>query len=44
MAAKRQIERDNLDEIIAAAEAEHGPISAAEIEAKRKQLARPRGT
>jgi predicted nucleic acid-binding protein len=30
-AVHRQIERDNLDEIIAAAEAEHGPVTAEEI-------------
>ena len=41
-AVQRQIERDNLDELIAAAEAEHGPITAEEIEAKRQQLARLR--
>ena len=34
----RQIERDNLDEIIAAAEAEHGPITAAEVQEKRELL------
>lgn len=43
-AVQRQIERDNLDEIIAAAEAEHGPITAEEIEAKRQQLAQLRGS
>jgi len=40
---QRQIERDNLDELIAAAEGEHGPITAEEIEAKRQQLAQLRG-
>jgi hypothetical protein len=43
-AVERQIERDNLDELIAAAEAEHGPITAGEIEVKRRQLAHPRGS
>ena len=41
-AVQRQIERDNLDELIAAAEAEHGPITAEEIEAKRQLLAQLR--
>ncbi|MDQ3404274.1 MAG: hypothetical protein M3548_12890 [Actinomycetota bacterium] len=36
---RRQIERDNLDELIAAAEAEHGALTALEIESKRKPLA-----
>jgi len=39
-AVQRQIERDNLDEIIAAAEAEHGPVTPEEIDAKRAVLAR----
>jgi hypothetical protein len=43
-AVQRQIERDNLDELIAAAEAEHGPITAEEIEAKRQLLAQQRGS
>lgn len=43
-AVQRQIERDNLDELIAAAEAEHGPITAEEIEARRQQLAQLRGS
>lgn len=41
-AVRRQIERDNLDEIIAAAEAEHGPLNAEEIAAKRAALATAR--
>jgi hypothetical protein len=41
-AVQRQIERDNLDELIVAAEAEHGPITAEEVEAKRRQLAKLR--
>jgi hypothetical protein len=41
-AVQRQIERDNLDEIIAAAEAEHGPVTAEEIAAKRVALAAAR--
>jgi hypothetical protein len=42
-AVQRQIERDNLEEIIAAAEAEHGSLSSDEIDAKRALLARSRG-
>lgn len=42
-AVQRQIERDNLDELIAAAEAEHGPLTTQEVEAKRQQLAQLRG-
>jgi hypothetical protein len=38
----RHIERGNLDEIIAAAEAEHGPISDEEIQARRELLQRDR--
>ena len=41
-AVQRQIERDTLDEIIAAAEAEHGPVTAEEIAAKRAALGRTR--
>ena len=41
-AVHRQIERDNLDEIIAAAEAEHGPVTPEEIAAKRAALATAR--
>lgn len=37
-AVARQIERDNLDELIRVAEAEHGPVTEAEIEARRTQL------
>jgi hypothetical protein len=43
-AVQRQIERDNLDEIIAAAEAEHGTVAAEEIAAKRAALAHARRT
>lgn len=39
---QRQIERENLDELIAAAEAEHGLITEQEIVAKREILARAR--
>lgn len=39
-AVQRQIERDQLDELIAAAEAEHGPISTEEINARRAILER----
>jgi hypothetical protein len=34
----RQIERDNLNDLIVAAEAEHGPISDEEVQAKRDTL------
>ncbi|MFC9703235.1 CopG family transcriptional regulator [Streptomyces sp. NPDC055721] len=41
-AVARQIERDNLNELIAAAEAEHGPVTDEDIQAKREQLRRAR--
>ncbi|TCJ94594.1 CopG family transcriptional regulator [Nocardia alba] len=41
-AVARQIERDNLDEIIAVAEAEHGPVTDEEVQALREQLHRIR--
>ncbi|MEV8016439.1 CopG family transcriptional regulator [Streptomyces sp. NPDC086554] len=41
-AVARQIERDNLKELITVAEADHGPISEEEIQAKRDQLQRAR--
>jgi hypothetical protein len=41
-AVARQIERDNLNELIAVAEAEHGPITEEEIQAKRDRLQRAR--
>lgn len=37
-AVARQIERDNLNEIIQVAEAEHGPVTDEEIRALRDQL------
>lgn len=37
-AVARQVERDNLNEIIAVAEAEHGSITDEEIQALRDQL------
>jgi hypothetical protein len=37
-AVARQIERDNLNELITVAEAEHGPISDEEVQALRDQL------
>lgn len=37
-AVARQIERDNLNEIIQVAEAEHGPITDEEVQAMRDQL------
>ena len=41
-AVARQIERDNLNDLIAVAEAEHGPITDEEIQAKRDVLMRAR--
>ncbi|WP_318214438.1 CopG family transcriptional regulator [Streptomyces sp. SCL15-6] len=37
-AVARQIERDNLNELIQVAEAEHGPITEGEIQSLRDQL------
>ncbi|MET9644250.1 CopG family transcriptional regulator [Streptomyces syringium] len=37
-AVARQVERDNLNELIQVAEAEHGPITDEEIQALRDQL------
>ncbi|QNP71060.1 CopG family transcriptional regulator [Streptomyces roseirectus] len=37
-AVARQIERDNLNELITVAEAEHGPVLDGEIQALRDQL------
>ncbi|MGW9493778.1 CopG family transcriptional regulator [Streptomyces prasinus] len=37
-AVARQIERDDLNELIAVAEAEHGPVTDHEIQALRDQL------
>ncbi|MFI6541326.1 CopG family transcriptional regulator [Nonomuraea sp. NPDC050547] len=37
-AVARQIERDNLSELIQVAEAEHGPITDDEVQALRDQL------
>lgn len=41
-AVARQLERDNLNELIAVAEAEHGPVSDEDVRAKREQLHRAR--
>ncbi|MGA5099284.1 CopG family transcriptional regulator [Streptomyces lavendulocolor] len=41
-AVARQIERDNLNELITVAEAEHGPVTDEEIQSLRDQLARAR--
>ena len=41
-AVLRQIERDNLNDLITIGEAEHGPITAEEIQAKRDTLRRAR--
>jgi hypothetical protein len=37
-AVARQIERDNLNELITVAEAEHGPVTDGEIQSLRDQL------
>jgi uncharacterized protein YdcH (DUF465 family) len=37
-AVARQIERDNLNELIQVAEAEHGPVTDEEIQSLRDQL------
>lgn len=42
-AVTRQLERDNLRELIAVAEAEHGPITDEEVQTKRDLLMRARG-
>ncbi|AUA11254.1 hypothetical protein CFP59_03365 [Streptomyces malaysiensis subsp. malaysiensis] len=41
-AVARQIERDNLNELVAVAEAEHGPITDEEVQALRDQLQQAR--
>jgi hypothetical protein len=41
-AVARQIERDNLNELIAVAEAEHGPVTEEEVQARREELRRAR--
>ncbi len=41
-AVKRQIELENLAELVAAAEAKHGPITAAEMDQVRAELAQAR--
>ena len=41
-AVARQIERDNLNDLITVAEAEHGPITDEEVQAKRATLLRTR--
>lgn len=41
-AVRRQLERDNLNDLIAVPEAEHGSITAEEIEATRQALRHPR--
>jgi hypothetical protein len=42
-AVARQIDRDNLNELIQVAEAEHGAITDEEIQSLRDQLRRARG-
>ncbi|MCD0453786.1 CopG family transcriptional regulator [Actinocorallia sp. API 0066] len=41
-AVARQLERDNLRELVGVAEAEHGPITDEEIQARRDVLVRAR--
>ncbi|MBB0244918.1 CopG family transcriptional regulator [Streptomyces alkaliphilus] len=41
-AVARQVERDNLNELIAVGEAEHGPVTDEEIQALRDELHRAR--
>ncbi|MFE0774439.1 CopG family transcriptional regulator [Streptomyces sp. NPDC058861] len=41
-AVARQIERDNLNELITVAEAEHGPVTDEEIQSLRDRLAQAR--
>ncbi|MGW6567068.1 CopG family transcriptional regulator [Streptomyces sp. NPDC054975] len=41
-AVARQIERDNLNELITVAEAEHGPVTDDEVQSLRDQLAEAR--
>jgi hypothetical protein len=41
-AVARQIERDRLNELIAVAEAEHGPVTEEEVSARREELRRAR--
>lgn len=41
-AVARQIERDNLNELIEVAEAEHGPVTEEQIRARREQLRQAR--
>ncbi|NJP65221.1 CopG family transcriptional regulator [Streptomyces spiramenti] len=41
-AVARQIERDNLNELIAVGEAQHGPVTEEEIQALREKLHRAR--
>lgn len=43
-AVARQLERDKLNELIAVAEAEHGPVTSAELAEMREALARARRT
>ncbi|MFF8384577.1 CopG family transcriptional regulator [Streptomyces kanasensis] len=41
-AVARQIERDNLNELLTVAQAEHGPVTDEEIQSLRDQLAQAR--
>ncbi|MFJ4906068.1 CopG family transcriptional regulator [Streptomyces sp. NPDC093249] len=41
-AVARQIERDNVNELISVAEAEHGPVTDEEIQSLRDQLTQAR--
>jgi hypothetical protein len=41
-AVRRQLERDNLNDLVTVSEAEHGPITDEEIESRRDALRRAR--
>lgn len=41
-AVRRQVERDQLNELIEVAEAEHGPVTDADVATKRTELTRAR--
>ncbi|WP_028814996.1 hypothetical protein [Streptomyces flavidovirens] len=41
VAVARQIERENLNELIQVAEAEHGPVTDGEIQARPMRMTRP---
>jgi hypothetical protein len=41
-AVARQVERDNLNELISVAEAEHGPVTEEEVQSRREELLQAR--